>query len=36
MIYDAERGDMTIAVVGDAMISRRMRAFRELHFLKLV
>ena len=36
MLYDAERGDMTIAVVGDAMISRRMRAFRELHFLKLV
>ena len=33
MLYDAERGDMTIAVVGDAMISRRMRAFRELHFL---
>jgi len=36
MLYDAERGDMTIAVVGDAMISRRMRAFRELHFLQLV
>ncbi len=36
MLYDAERGDMTIAVVGDAMISRRMRAFRELQFLKLV
>ena len=36
MIYDAERGDISIAVVGDAMISRRMRAFRELHFLKLV
>ena len=29
-------GELTIAVVGDAMISRRMRAFRELHFLKLV
>src|SRR2546427_462712 len=36
MLYDAERGDMAIAVVGDAMISRRMRAFRELRFLKLV
>jgi len=36
MLYDAERGDISIAVVGDAMISRRMRAFRELHFLKLV
>jgi poly-gamma-glutamate capsule biosynthesis protein CapA/YwtB (metallophosphatase superfamily) len=36
MIYDAERRDISIAVVGDAMISRRMRAFRELHFLKLV
>jgi Bacterial capsule synthesis protein PGA_cap len=36
MLYEAERGDMSIAVVGDAMISRRMRAFREPHFLKLV
>ena len=36
LLYDAEGGDMTIAVAGDAMISRRMRAFRELHFLKLV
>jgi len=36
MLYEAERGDLSIAVVGDAMISRRMRAFREPHFLKLV
>lgn len=36
MIYDAERGDISIAVVGDAMISRRLRSFKEPHFLKLV
>lgn len=36
MLYDAERGDIAIAVVGDAMLSRRLRAFRELEFLKLV
>jgi len=36
MLYEAERGDITIAVVGDAMLSRRLRAFREPHFLKLV
>ena len=36
MQYNAERGNMSIAVVGDAMISRRMRAFKEPHFLKLV
>ena len=36
MIYDAERGDISIAVAGDAMISRRMQAFREPQFLRLV
>ncbi len=36
MLYEAEQGDMSIAVVGDAMLSRRLRAFREPHFLKLV
>jgi poly-gamma-glutamate synthesis protein (capsule biosynthesis protein) len=36
MVYDAERGDISIAVVGDAMLSRRLRAFREPHFLQLV
>ena len=36
MIYEAERGDISIAVVGDAMISRRMREFREPAFLRLV
>lgn len=36
MLYEAERGDISIAVVGDAMLSRRMQAFREPHFLKLV
>lgn len=36
MLYEAERGDISIAVVGDAMLSRRLRAFREPDFLKLV
>jgi poly-gamma-glutamate capsule biosynthesis protein CapA/YwtB (metallophosphatase superfamily) len=36
MLYEAERGDISIAVVGDAMLSRRLRPFREPHFLQLV
>ena len=36
MLYEAESGDISIAVVGDAMISRRMQAFGEPQFLKLV
>ena len=36
MIYDAERRDISIAVGGDAMITRRMRSFKEASFLKLV
>ena len=35
MIYNAQRRDISIAVVGDAMITRRMRAFDEENFLKL-
>ena len=35
MTYDAERGDISIAVGGDAMITRRMRPFREEGFVKL-
>ena len=35
-IYDAERRDISIAVGGDAMITRRMRAFQEPRFLRLV
>jgi poly-gamma-glutamate synthesis protein (capsule biosynthesis protein) len=35
MLYEAERGDMSIAVVGDAMLSRRLRPFREPNFLRL-
>ena len=35
-IYDAERRDISIALGGDAMITRRMRAFQEPRFLKLV
>ena len=36
MIYDAEHRDISIAVGGDAMITRRMQAFQEENFLKLV
>ena len=36
MIYDSERRDISIAVAGDAMITRRMRPFQEEGFLKLV
>ena len=35
MIYDAERGDISIAVGGDAMITRRMSPFKEERFVKL-
>ncbi|MCI0879983.1 MAG: CapA family protein [Chloroflexi bacterium] len=35
MIYDAERRDISIAVGGDAMITRRMRPHKEEAFLKL-
>jgi poly-gamma-glutamate capsule biosynthesis protein CapA/YwtB (metallophosphatase superfamily) len=36
MLYEAERGAISIAVVGDAMLSRRLRPFREPDFLRLV
>ena len=36
MIYQAERGEISIAVGGDAMITRRMKAFQEPGFLKLI
>jgi poly-gamma-glutamate capsule biosynthesis protein CapA/YwtB (metallophosphatase superfamily) len=36
MLYEAERGDISIAVAGDAMIARRMRVFREPPFLRLM
>lgn len=36
MIYDAEKGNISIAVAGDAMITRRMRGFSEPKFLELV
>jgi poly-gamma-glutamate capsule biosynthesis protein CapA/YwtB (metallophosphatase superfamily) len=36
MPYESEQGDISIAVAGDAMISRRMRVFREPAFLDLV
>lgn len=35
-MYEAESGNISIAVTGDAMISRRMRPFREPDFLGLV
>ena len=36
MIYDSAQGNITIAVAGDAMITRPMRMFREQSFLSLV
>ncbi|MBI4310819.1 MAG: CapA family protein [Chloroflexi bacterium] len=36
MLYDAQRGDISIALGGDAMITRRMRPFKEDRFLQLV
>jgi len=36
MIYNAEPGDISIAVGGDAMITRRMSAFNEPNFLNLI
>lgn len=36
MLYEAERGDISIGVVGDAMIARRMCVHQEPQFLKLV
>ena len=36
MIYNAELGDISIAVGGDAMITRRMKAFNEPEFLSLI
>ena len=35
MLYDAERRDISIALGGDAMITRRMQAFQEPRFLRL-
>ena len=36
MIYNAERGDISIAVGGDAMITRRMTSFNEPSFIDLI
>ena len=36
MLYEAEKGDISILVAGDAMITKRMSPFREPSFLKLV
>src|SRR4029450_8421051 len=35
-MYEGESGDISIAVVGDAMLSRRLSVFREPEFLGLV
>jgi poly-gamma-glutamate capsule biosynthesis protein CapA/YwtB (metallophosphatase superfamily) len=35
MIYDAKRGDFTIALLGDVMPTRRLSIFREERYLKL-
>lgn len=36
MIYNAEKANISIAVGGDAMITRRMTPFKEPEFLELV
>lgn len=36
MVYEADYGNISIALTGDAMINRRMSTFRESAFLKLV
>ena len=33
MIYESAQGNITIALAGDAMITRRMSVFREKRFL---
>src|SRR3989304_7037597 len=35
MPYESERGEITIALVGDVMLTRRLAVFREPEFLKL-
>ena len=35
MLYDAERGDFTIALTGDCMLTRRLSVFKEEQFLSL-
>jgi poly-gamma-glutamate synthesis protein (capsule biosynthesis protein) len=35
MSYDAEKGNFTIALAGDTMLTRKLTPFREEHFLKL-
>jgi poly-gamma-glutamate synthesis protein (capsule biosynthesis protein) len=36
MLYDAERGDIVIALTGESLITRRLSVFKEEGFLKLV
>ena len=36
MVYEAERGNISIAVAGDAMITKRMSSFKEDTYLQLV
>ena len=36
MVYEAEEGNISFAVTGDAMITRRMQPFREKRFLEMV
>ena len=36
MLYDAERGDFTIALTGDCMLTRRLSVFGEERFQALV
>lgn len=34
-MYDAEAGDISLALVGDCLLTRRLRVFREARFLRL-
>ena len=35
MLYEAEKGDFTLALAGDTMLTRKLRPFREKRFLDL-
>ena len=34
-MYDAESGDISLALVGDCLLTRRLAVFREARFLRL-
>jgi hypothetical protein len=36
MLYDSEHGDLSIALLGDVMPTRRLAVFREERYVKLL